>query len=189
MHGNSTDDTLAHLIAITERRDLLHLRATEALDALLCSVERERPDPARAVELWQAVRYLGVKGASERMAIATGYGFSHIVHWSQHGIPQPLGRVCAGHFPLEPYGNETPSRGVSVVYVLFAGTQAVYIGQSQNARARLKMHWKDAHKREAGIDRWWLMVCAPEERNALEARLILEHQPLLNVAGKGKKAA
>ncbi len=181
---SSTNDNLDHLRRIIERRDRLTDAAEETFLALLEAIRRERPGPDRILELWEAVRVLKVKSAATRLAEAADVPLTTIHNWKRWGLPSS-GRVLSGHFPME--AGAVPPRWVGV-YVLFAGEQAVYIGQSRNVKQRLKAHWRDPEKRASGIERWWVMTCEPADLSRVESDLIFEHQPLLNKIGKVRAA-
>jgi hypothetical protein len=74
------------------------------------------------------------------------------------------------------------------VYALLAGAVIVYIGRTRQPGSRLRTHWKDAEKREAGIDGWEVVTLpAGVDFTKVEADLIFQHQPRVNKVGKNHR--
>lgn len=183
----SIESTLAHLEAVVRKRDRLNAALADGLDALAHQLAREGRDRVVATRAYGVARASAFPNAGRPIADAAGYKLGHLRSWLRDGVPDDR-LTFAGSFPVPEDPAEIPYDGVPAVYVLFAGERAVYIGRSRRVRSRLRTHWRTPAKREAGIDRWWLMVCEVDQLADLELRLIREHQPLLNLQGKGAAA-
>lgn len=166
-------------IRFLERRDGV------TLDDVIC-------DPARAAEFDVLAARIapGYTPLQYRWAVLS-------LRKSRRLQPEPIGRVIqpisieqrrAAELEL---GEVPTTQGL---YIFFAGTECLYIGEAQNLRSRLKKHLD--HSDNRGLARW-LWEHGPDEvyiewevlpsatltrtRKAMECELIRSRHPLFNV--------
>ncbi|HUU97628.1 MAG TPA: hypothetical protein VM487_17980 [Phycisphaerae bacterium] len=170
-------------IRFLERRDEV------TLDDVIC-------DPVRAAEL-------------DELAARIAPGYTPLQYrWAALSLrknrrlrPEPIGRaiqpvsVAQARADQINLGDVPAAQGL---YIFFAGSECLYVGEAQNMRSRLKKHLD--HSDNRGLARWlWeygeeglyveyqvLPAQTPTRaRKAMELELIRSRHPVFNVAGTG----
>ena len=170
------ESTLLHLGLLVDKRDRLASKASEVAEALLAQLARADLSMHEKVDVWLQVRDYDVPGLAARACRAMGTSSAQVAHFARF----PAGLHKPGEFPIG-YA-DLPNKGPPCVYLLLDDDlRCLYVGQSQQVKARLKSHWRgDA----IPTTRYEVVVCADHaDALQLEADLIFQHQPPYNRAG------
>lgn len=178
---------LEHLARLIAKRDTLQAAIDSAAWQLVSEGSRIGDNPLAALTLHEAIRAARasdtLSGSHAELAEETGYSVGRLRAMQKAGQLRGVddSPYYSGCFPLG--GERAPGKGVPCVYALFdVDGELVYIGQTQNARARLKNHW--ALKKELNLARWALSIVREgEDRLAVELALIRNFKPRGNKAG------
>lgn len=181
-------DALEHLARLIHKRDVLQSAVDSAVWQLVAEGGRVGDNPRVALLLHDAVRdsrpTFETQGAHDEITEATGYSIQKLRSMQKMGHlrgPDDSPHY-SGTFPM--YSARVPGKGIPCVYALFDGDgELAYIGQTRNARQRLKNHW--ATKRdELNLTRWALSIVADgQDRLEVELALIQKFKPRGNKAG------
>lgn len=180
----SFETNLAHLERLVAKRDRIAEAINDTRDALLSVAVRMSFSPEDATELWTHLRTLEVKGLSGPFADATGYGSHHLKMWRDNPPPAP-GQVFEGSLPVG--WDVLPRKGTPCVYVLLDDDMgSLYIGQTQNIKVRLTVHWRE---KRIPVTRYHVVACeSVAAARELEGDLIFQHQPCYNRVGRKQRA-
>lgn len=179
---------LEHLARLVAKRDTLQAAVDAAVWQLVAEGARIGDNPLVALELHDAIRETrpsyDSQGAHDELTEATGYSIQKLRSMQKMGYLRGPNDspYYSGTFPV--YSARLPGKGISCVYALFdMDDELAYIGQTKNARQRLKRHW--ALKRvELNLARWALSIVAEgQDRLQVELALIQRFKPRGNKAG------
>lgn len=178
--GSSLDATLQHIEVLAARQRHLLETQTEAEEQLLHRAGTQYRSGALTFEQLFALyrRYRAVES------------YQRATRWNKH-IDIPWNRIAAmararpngpegtwiGSCPLGSF-EPAPREGTPVVYVLFDATnEPIYVGSTDNLRARIKAHIRDGK----GAAYWQAYRCEDrEDAYTLEEKLHRERLPRLN---------
>lgn len=171
-HSRAVADTVRHAVLLSEKAARLLDQAREAMDVAggLMGPNGQGVEPAILVELVEMARRANVPNrlllsrAAKRAEINSARSRTSGV--KQRGS-----------------GAWWPAQGTHIVYVLKDEEGAIiYIGKTHHAAQRIAGHqakpWTEAH---------WYACRDRAHASELEADLIYQHQPMLNVEGRGKR--
>lgn len=168
-----------HIDNIMRQRRKLSRALESAFEQVLSHVEHDKWTAIESVQWWDWSREIEVPSSSRRMADALGFSITELARWKI----EPPSSDFTGVFPI---GLQLSfQRGAFCVYLLLKEATVVYIGSSADIRHRLKSHWS---KRKSEIDSWQIIECVDRiSMLRLEADLIFQHQPTLNVNLRAKR--
>jgi hypothetical protein len=181
------DTALRHVALLAQQRDRLTRQKAGAEEAYLRQVARAHKEGdlsleelAEAYYDYREVADTGYTYAWDRLVPVASSKITAYARSRPYREPNgPDGSWQGTH----PFGDgPTPGIGTAVAYLLYDPANSIcYIGSTASFRSRLNTHAKDGKV----FTRWEARPC--KDRRAaydVEYRLIREHQPYLNSAGR-----
>jgi len=181
---DETAATRQHLEMLIRKRNTLNEAINNSFEQLFTAVERGDWNEEDCVQWYNWVKSLKVPSTIKRMLKALGVSQYDVKLWQE--FPSGIRYQTSGTFPLN--NQRLPKKGTPVVYLLKTRSLlkdlvfVSYVGRTENVKARFQAHWK-SDKRE-WMHYWEVIPCnSVLEMKQLEADLIYQHKPTLNVSG------